>query len=120
MGSTTTPLSNRVESCRPHRRPLMTYYPQSINSGSQLYRVARGVRALHARLDVIRAEMASALRQRDQHYRLADAFLDEFDDLAQRHRELTRVVWKAEQRLAEAAMRETDAKNREAALTEAA
>ena len=100
---------------------MISYPPQSAhaagaNSNSQLHRVACGVRALRARLDVISAEMASALKQREQHYRLADAFLDEFDDLAQRHFELTRTLWKAEQRLAEAAMRETDAMNREAAL----
>jgi hypothetical protein len=101
----------------------MTSYPQSAHAAADLRRVACGVRALNIRLDVIWAEMLAALEQREQHCRLADACLDEFDDLTQRHFELTRTLWKAEQCLAEAAMRETDAKNRQAAhamTTEAA
>jgi hypothetical protein len=101
------------DACRANPHPRSSN--QARYSGPALKRIACGVRALWARLDVISAEMASALKQREQHYRLADALLDEFDDLAQRHFELTRTLWRAEQRLAEAAMREADAKNREVA-----
>ena len=90
---------------------------------ADMRRVARVVRALNIRLDVISAEMAAALEQRDWHYQPADALLDEVDELARSHRKLTRALGKAEQRLAVAAMRESDAMNRQAAhgmTTEAA
>jgi len=60
-----------------------TAYPAPIaNSACWLDRDRRVACALRLRRDVIHQEMESCLRQREQAYTLADALLDEFDELA--------------------------------------
>jgi hypothetical protein len=56
-------------------------------------------RALRSRRDGIHDEMKSCLYQRDEAYRLADAFLDEFDDLAVRDKTLRMALLQVELRL---------------------
>ena len=48
----------------------------------------RVANALRIRLWIIEEEQRACLRLRDEAYRLADALLDEFDDLAAEHRKM--------------------------------
>jgi hypothetical protein len=64
-----------------------------------IQRDLRIARALRLRRADIRDEMASALRQREDAYRLADALLDEFDDLATRDKGLRAGLAQVELRL---------------------
>ena len=73
--------------------------PIRANSSVEVERDLRIARALRLRRDGIHDEMASCLRQREQAYRLADAFLDEFDDLAANDRALRTALMRIELRL---------------------
>ena len=64
-----------------------------------IQRDLRIARALRLRRADIRDEMASALRQREDAYRLADALLDEFDDLATTDKSLRAALAQVELRL---------------------
>jgi len=66
---------------------------------AQIGRDLRIARALRSRRDAIHDEMETLLCQRDEAYRLADAFLDEFDDLAARDRALRTALLQVELRL---------------------
>ena len=56
--------------------------------------------ALQRRLFDTEDEMASSLKLREEAYRLADALLDEFDDLAEQRRMLRVALWSLETRMA--------------------
>jgi hypothetical protein len=68
-------------------------------TGRNVERDLRVARALRTRRAVIREEMQSCLRQRAAAYALADAFLDEFDELAAKDKEFRRALMQIEQRL---------------------
>jgi hypothetical protein len=59
----------------------------------------RIARALRLRRTAIHDEMNSCLRQREDAYRLADALLDEFDELARRDKGLRSALTQVELRL---------------------
>ena len=65
----------------------------------EVERDLRIARALRLRRDGIHDEMESCLCKRDEAYQLADALLDEFDDLAARARALRRALQQVELRL---------------------
>jgi small-conductance mechanosensitive channel len=78
------------------RQPSSSF---GLNPPSAATRSARIACALRARLAEIGDEMDSALRQREQAYRLGDAFLDEFDDLAESAERLRAELHRLELRL---------------------
>jgi hypothetical protein len=59
-------------------------------------------RALRTRISIIVDEMETCLWRREQAYQLADAYLDEFDDLAAQRKSLTRALWQLLRRMARA------------------
>jgi len=69
---------------------------------------ARIARALQTRIDLIDQEMHAAEHQRQQAYELADAMLDEIDELAERRFKLTTALWRVEGRLSRAAFNRQD------------
>src|SRR5215831_13844424 len=68
-------------------------------ASAEIERDLRVARALRKRRAEIYNEMKSCLRQRANTYKLADAFLDEFDELAKSDKRLGKALRQVEQRL---------------------
>ena len=67
---------------------------------------ARLARALQTRIDLIDEEMHACERHRQEAYEIADALLDEQDELAEQRFRLSMALWKIQNRLSRAAFQQ--------------